>query len=80
MNLQTQYEVKGATQQWVASLMQQHNIPASIMVDALNSVLLNLKDAVIQEMFEESYRAATIAQAAQNKEEEKTDGESNIPD
>ena len=80
MNLQTQYEVKGATQQWVASLMQQHNIPASIMVDALNSVLLNLKDAVIQEMFEESYRAVAMAQAAQNREEEVDNGESNIPD
>ena len=79
MNLQTQYEVKGATQQWVASFMQQHNIPASIMIDALNSILVNLKDAVIQEMFKESYRAA-MAQAAQNKEEEMTDGESNIPD
>lgn len=76
MNLQTQYEVKGATQQWVASLMQQHNIPASVMVDALNSVLLNLKDAVIQEMFEESYRA--VAQAAQNREEEVDNGESDL--
>ena len=78
MNLQTQYEVKGATQQWVASLMQQHNIPASIMVDALNSVLLNLKDAVIQEMFEESYRAVAMAQAAQNREEEVDNGESDL--
>lgn len=80
MNLQTQYEVKGATQQWVASFMQQHHISASIMIDALNGVLVNLKDAVIQEMFEESYRVAAMAQAAQNKEEENTDGESNIPD
>lgn len=79
MNLRTQYEVKGATQQWVASFMQQHHISASVMIDALNSVLINLKDAVIQEMFEESYRVA-MAQAAQNKEEEITDGESNIPD
>lgn len=80
MNLQTQYEVKGATQNWVASFMQQYNIPASIMVDALNGVLVNLKDAVIQEMFKESYRVAAMAQAAQNKEEEMTNGESNIPD
>lgn len=78
MNLQSQYEVKGATQKWVVSLMQQHNIPASIMVDALNSVLLNLKDAVIQEMFEESYRAVAMAQTAQNREEEVDNGESDL--
>lgn len=82
INIQTQYEVKGATQQWVASFMQQHNIPASTMVDALNSVLLNLKDAVIQEMFEESYRAQMIAQqqAAQNEEKEIDNGESDLQD
>lgn len=81
MNLQTQYEVKGATQNWVASFMQQHNIPASVMIDALNSVLVNLKDAVIQEIFEESYRAQAIAQqAAQNREKEIENGESNLPD
>ena len=48
------------------------------MVDALNSVLLNLKDAVIQEMFEESYRAVAMAQAAQNREEEVDNGESDL--
>lgn len=79
MNLQTQYEVKGATQNWVASFMQQHNIPASVMIDALNSVLVNLKDAVIQDMFEESYRAQAMAQqATQNKEEEVNNGESDL--
>lgn len=81
MNLQTQYEVKGATQNWVASFMQQHNIPASVMIDALNSVLVNLKDAVIQEIFEESYRAQAIAQqAAQNREKEIENGESDLQD
>ena len=81
MNLQTQYEVKGATQNWVASFMQQHNIPAAIMIDALNSVLVNLKDAVIQDMFEESYRAQAIAQqAAQNREKEIENGESDLQD
>lgn len=81
MNLQTQYEVKGATQNWVASFMQQHDIPASVMIDALNSVLVNLKDAVIQDMFEESYRAQAMAQqAAQNREKEIENGESDLQD
>lgn len=79
MNLQSQYEVKGATRQWVASFMQQHNIPASVMTDAINAVLIELKDAVIQEMFEESYRIQTmVQQAAQNREEEINDGESDL--
>lgn len=81
MNLQTQYEVKGATQNWVASFMQQHDIPAAIMIDALNGVLVNLKDAVIQDMFEESYRAQAMAQqAAQNREKEIENGESDLQD
>lgn len=81
MNLQTQYEVKGATQNWVAAFMQQHDIPASVMIDALNSVLVNLKDTVIQEMFEESYRTQAMAQqAAQNREKEIENGESDLQD
>ena len=81
MNLQTQYEIKGATQNWVASFMQQYNVPAAIMIDALNGVLVNLKDAVIQDMFEESYRAQAIAQqAAQNREKEIENGESDLQD
>lgn len=81
MNLQTQYEVKGAIQNWVASFMQQHDIPASVMIDALNSVLVNLKDAVIQDMFEESYRVQAMAQqAAQNREKEIENGESDLQD
>lgn len=79
MNLQTQYEVKGATQKWVASFMQQHNISASLMVDALNGILVELKDMVIQEMFEESYRIQRLAQqAAQNREEEIDNGEDDL--
>ena len=79
MNLQSQYEVKGATRQWVASFMQQHNIPASVMTDAVNAVLVELKDAVIQEMIEESYRIQAMAQqVTQNREEEINDGESDL--
>lgn len=77
MDLQTQYEIKGATRQWVASFMQQHNVPAFFMVDALNEVLVDLKGKVIQEMFEEAYYAQVMAQqqAAQNREKEMTDGD-----
>ena len=79
MSLQTQYEIKGATRQWVASFMQQYNVSASVMIDAVNSVLVELKDAAIQELFEESYRMQTMAQqAAQNREEEINDGESDL--
>ena len=79
MNLQTQYEVKGATQKWVASFMQQHNVPASLMIDALNEALVDLKSKVIQEMFEEAYYAQAMAQqqAMQNREKEMSDGEFN---
>ena len=81
MNLQAQYEVKGATQKWVASFMQQYNVPASLMVDALNEVLVDLKGKIIQEMFEEAYHAQAMAQRAmQEREKEMSNGESNISD
>lgn len=68
MNLQTRLEIQGITQQWVDSFMQQYNISPSIMEDALNKVLCNLKDKVILE-----FLAAAQAQAQQAQQVQKED-------
>lgn len=81
MNYESRYELQGATQKWVDSFMLQYNISATDMIDSLNNVLVKLKDKAVEEMLEQAYqqRAMAAQQTAQNKEEEITDGESNIP-
>ena len=81
MNYESRYEVQGATQQWVDSFMQQYHITATDMIDSLNNVLVKLKDKAVEEMLEQAYQQRVMAaqQAAQNKEEGITDGETDIP-
>lgn len=82
MNYESRYELQGATQKWVDSFMLQYNVSATDMIDSLNNVLVKLKDKAVEEMLEQAYQQKVIAaqQAAQNKEEEMTNGESDIPD
>lgn len=49
-NLQRRLEVQGAIQQWVASFMREYNIPAWMMEDGLNKVLLVLKDQTVTDL------------------------------
>lgn len=81
MNYESRYELQGATQKWVDSFMLQYNVSATDMIDSLNNVLVKLKDKAVEEMLEQAYQQKMMAaqQAVQNKEEEMTDGESNIP-
>lgn len=65
MNLQTRIEVQGATQQWVDSFMQQYNISAAMMEDALNKVLSNLKDKVVIELLVAANQARAAAMQEQ---------------
>lgn len=63
-NLQRRLEVQGAIQQWVASFMREYNIPAWMMEDGLNKVLLVLKDQTVTDLL----TAAAQDQLAQQKE------------
>ena len=78
MNYESRYELQGATQKWVDSFMLQYNVSATDMIDSLNNVLVKLKDKAVEEMLEQAYqqRVAAAQQAAQNKEEEVDNGES----
>ena len=63
MNLQERFEVQEAVQQWTASFMQQYNISAAVMEDALTKVILRLKDQVVIDLLV----AAAQAQSAQKQ-------------
>ena len=74
--LQLRLEVKAAAQNWVAAIMQQYEIPASIMEDALQSVQLSLKDLIAQELITELQKQQQVSFQEDKKEEEKENGES----
>lgn len=69
-DLQTRLEVQGATLQWVASFMQRYNIPAHMMEDALNKVLLQLKDQVVADLLSAAAQAQPMEEQAPAQEEE----------
>ena len=70
-DLQLRLEVQGAAQNWVASIMQQYGVSATMMEDALLKVLLNLKDLVAQE----TIQSILAEQAPIQEEKEISDGE-----
>lgn len=76
-NLQTRLELQGSLQQWVDSTMQQFEISAAEMEDAMSRVLLKLKDQVLQDYLIEQQRAyqEAIASSAQEIKEEDDGGE-----
>ena len=78
MNLQLRLELQGSLQHWIDSTMQDYNISAAEMEDAMSRVLLKLKDQVLQDYLIEQQRAyqeALEASSAQEKaKEEDEDG------
>lgn len=58
MNLQQHLEIQASAQQWADDFMQNYNISASEMVDALTKVLLSLKDKILVEYFTEMTQQA----------------------
>lgn len=70
--LQLRLELQISLQQWVNSTMQQYNISAAMMEDAMSKVMLSLKDKVWQDYLLEQQKAyeAAIASSTQNLEEE----------
>lgn len=77
MNLQLRLELQGSLQQWIDSTMQQYNISAAEMEDAISRVLLKLKDQVLQDYLIEQQRAyqeALEASSTQENKEEDVNG------
>ena len=81
MNLQFRLELQGSLQQWIDSTMQQYNISAAEMEDAMSRVLIKLKDQVLQDYLVEQQRAyqeALEASSAQDEKEEDVNGVSGL--
>lgn len=73
-DLQLRLEVQGAAQNWVASIMQQYGVSATMMEDALTKVLLNLKDLVAQEAIQSMLaEQAPIQEEKEINDDEQTD-------
>ena len=59
-NEQKRLEVYNAIDQYLGSFMVQNQVPASMMEDALNKCMLNLKDRVVQEFIEAAVQESTM--------------------
>ena len=73
MELQNRIEIQTATQQWVASFMQEYGIPAYMMEDALNKVLLLLKDQVVADLLAAAAKAQSTKEQTPRQEEEENE-------
>lgn len=51
-NLQLRIQLRSTIQGYINDLMNQYNIPASMMEDALNSIMTLIKDAAMNEYVE----------------------------
>lgn len=78
MNLQLRLELQGSLQQWIDSTMQQYNISAAEMEDAMSRVLLKLKDQVIQDYLIEQQRAYQEVLEASSVQESKEEDVNNV--
>lgn len=68
-SLQMRLEVQGAIQQWVASFMQEYNIPAWMMEDGLNKVLLVLKDQTVTDLLTAAAQDQLAKQESESPQE-----------
>lgn len=62
--LELQLRVSTTIKQYIGNLMAQNQIPANVMENAINSVLLDIKDVARQEL-----AASLLAAIPQEKEE-----------
>lgn len=69
MNLQQHLEIQASAQQWVDDFMKNYNVTATEMIDALNSVLLTLKDKSMVEYLTEVVRQQQEAIAAAQQQD-----------
>lgn len=84
MNLQTRLELQAAVQQLIDDFMNKNRVSPSMMEDALNKVMINIKDLVItefliqqQQQMEEILKAGEQANAVTGPPIEPTKEEEN---
>lgn len=75
MNYQLRLELQVSLGQWIKDVMTNYNIPATMMEDALNKALLDIKDKVHQELLMQQLEAAKQQKNIEfEPEEEKEEG------
>jgi hypothetical protein len=75
MNYQLRLELQVSLGQWIKDVMANYNIPATMMEDALNKALLDIKDKVHQELLMQQLEAAKQQKSVEfEPEEEKEEG------
>ena len=72
-DLELQIRVLATVKNYIGNLMGQNQIPASLMENVLNSVMLDVKDAARQEL-----AASLLASAAPQEVEEKMEEDKEI--
>lgn len=65
---ETRYRVQLAVENWLNTFMNQNGLPAAMMVDAVNSVLVQLKDKATQEFIAS---VSAPSEPSENIQEEK---------
>ena len=82
-NLRLRFELQASMQQYIQDIMQQYQIPAYMIEDALNKILINIKEQVWKDYLVEQQNAynAQIEQtqdtSVQGEQVEEIDGEMN---
>jgi len=72
-DLELQIRVLATVKNYIGNLMGQNQIPASLMENVLNSVMLDVKDAARQEL-----AASLLASAAPQEVEDGTDEDKEV--
>ena len=70
MNYQLRLELQVSLGQWIKDVMASYNIPATMMEDALNKALLDIKDKVHQELLMQQLEAAKQQKSVEFEPEE----------
>ena len=77
MNYQLRLELQVSLGQWIKDVMTNYNISATMMEDALNKALLDIKDKVHEELliqqFEATKQQKNIEFESEEEKEEKDD-------
>lgn len=66
---QFRIDVQNAVKNYVQQFMQQNQVPAAMMEDAMNAALLNVKSLVYSQLIAANQQEAVAAQEAAQKQE-----------
>lgn len=75
MNYQLRLELQVSLGQWIKDVMTNYNISATMMEDALNKALLDIKDKVHEELLIQQLKAAKQQKSVDFEPEEEREEE-----